>query len=56
MRLFGKKDKKEKKAAESAALQAEYERLDALPLPDLATEVMERGFGSGGPGEKLEIR
>lgn len=51
--LFGNK---EKKAAQSAALQAEYERLGALPLPELATEVMERGFGPGGPGGQLEIK
>lgn len=32
------------------ATQAEYERLDALPLAFLAAEVMVRGFGPGGPG------
>jgi hypothetical protein len=33
-----------------SAMQAEYERLYAMPLPDLAAEVMARGFGPGGPG------
>ena len=32
------------------AMQAEYERLYALSLPDLAAEVMARAFGPGGPG------
>jgi hypothetical protein len=32
------------------AAQAEYQRLYALPLPDLATEVMQKAFGPGGPG------
>lgn len=32
------------------AMQAEYERLDALPLAGLAAEVMIKGFGPGGPG------
>lgn len=32
------------------AMQAEYERLYAMPLPDLAAEVMARAFGPGGPG------
>ena len=31
-------------------MQAEYERLYPLPLPDLAAEVMTRTFGPGGPG------
>jgi hypothetical protein len=30
------------------AMQAEYERLYAMSLPDLAAEVMARAFGSGG--------
>jgi hypothetical protein len=47
---------KEKKAAESAALQAEFERVDAMSRPDFAAEVMARGFGPGGPGEKTEIK
>jgi hypothetical protein len=33
-----------------AAMQAEYERLNAMPLADLATEVMARAFGPQDPG------
>jgi hypothetical protein len=33
-----------------AAMQAETARLGALPLEELAIEVMIRGFGPGGPG------
>ena len=33
-----------------SAMQAEYERLYPIPLPDLAAEVMARGFGPGGRG------
>ena len=33
-----------------AAMQAEIERLDRLPLNRLAAEVMIKGFGPGGPG------
>lgn len=32
------------------AAQAEFQRLYALPLADLAAEVMQRAFGPGGPG------
>ncbi len=32
------------------ATQAEFERLSALALIDLATEVMTKGFGPGSPG------
>jgi hypothetical protein len=39
------------KAAQEAAAQAEFERLSALPRPELAVEVM-RAFGPGGPGGK----
>ena len=53
MGLFGSK---EKKAAESAALLAEFERVDAMSQSDFAAEVMARGFGAGGPGEKTEIK
>jgi hypothetical protein len=31
-------------------MQAEFERLNALPLIELAVEVMTKGFGPGGPG------
>ena len=53
MGLFGNK---EEKAAASAALRAEFERVDALPAPVFATEDMTRGFGAGGPGESTEIK
>jgi hypothetical protein len=33
-----------------SAMQAEYERLYPMPLPDLAAEIMARAFGPGGPG------
>ena len=33
-----------------AAVNAEIDRLGALPLPELAAELMVRGFGPGGPG------
>jgi hypothetical protein len=39
------------KAAQEAAAQAEFERLSALPRPELAVEVM-RVFGPDGPGGK----
>lgn len=51
--LFGHKqqDQAEDAAAGgSSALTQEIERLDALPLPALAAEVMARGFGPGAPG------
>jgi hypothetical protein len=47
MPLFGSDDKKE---AREAALRAEVERLAALPLPELAAEIMVKGYGPGGPG------
>jgi hypothetical protein len=34
--------------ADKDALQAEVDRLDSLPLPELAAEVMTKGFGPGG--------
>jgi hypothetical protein len=40
----------EKRQAGVAALQTEVDRLSALSLTDLASEVMTRVFGSGGPG------
>jgi hypothetical protein len=45
--LFGHKDDED---AGSAALQTEVDRIDSLSLPALATEVMTKGFGPGGPG------
>lgn len=48
--MFGGREEKarEGQAAHAAAL-AEVERLEALPLSQLAAEVMTRGFGPGGP-------
>lgn len=53
--LFGHKDEeqqdKQKKIEEwRQAMQAEIERLNSLPLVELAAEVMVKGFGPGGPG------
>jgi hypothetical protein len=48
MSLFGSKE--EDKVDKSAALQVAIDRLDALPMSKLATEVMTKGFGPGGPG------
>jgi hypothetical protein len=38
-----------KRQAESDALHAEVERLGTLSLQQLAVEVMQKGFGPGGP-------
>jgi hypothetical protein len=50
--MFGNKDKRgaagDAKGAADAALRAEVERLEALPMARLAAEVMARGFGPGG--------
>ncbi len=49
--LFGHKDDSQQQASPgSDALQAEVQRLESLPLPQLAAEVMRNGFGPGGPG------
>ncbi len=51
--MFGKKDQDEsaqQPGQGSAALQAEVARLEALPLAEVAVEVMTKGFGSGGRG------
>ena len=52
MSPFGHKDddKREMLAQWRVATQAEFERLNALPMMELATEVMIRGFGPGSPG------
>jgi hypothetical protein len=48
---FGHKDDdKQEMLAQWRVAQAEFERLNALPMIELATEVMIRGFGSGSPG------
>ena len=41
---------KEEDQAAIAAMQAEIDRVTALPLPRLAAEVMSKGFGPDGPG------
>jgi hypothetical protein len=51
MALFGKGAEK---SAEADALEAEIERLDQLPLPSLAAEVMGKAFGPGAEWEDLE--
>jgi hypothetical protein len=50
--MFGNKDKRaaasDAKEAANAAFRAEVERLEALPMTQLAAEVMVKGFGPGG--------
>jgi hypothetical protein len=50
--MFGNKDKRaaasDAKEAANAALRTEVERLEALPMAQLAAEVMIKGFGPGG--------
>src|SRR5205809_7524181 len=50
--IFGHKDEENDERFEQwrRATQAEFERLNALSLADLATEVMTKGFGPDGPG------
>jgi hypothetical protein len=43
-------DKQQRTEQWRLAMQAELSRLSALPVEELATEVMMRGFGPGGPG------
>jgi hypothetical protein len=43
-------DKQERTEQWRFAMQAELARLNALPVEELAIEVMIRGFGPGGPG------
>jgi hypothetical protein len=50
MALFGK----DGRSAQTGELEAEIERLDRLPLPALAGEVMGRGFGPGAEWEDPE--
>ena len=47
MPLFGSNEEKQ---ARDAEVRAEIEHLGALPLPQLAQEVMVRVYGSDGPG------
>jgi hypothetical protein len=51
MALFGSRGDR---SAETAELEAEIERLDQLPLPALATEVMAKAFGPGAAWEDPE--
>jgi hypothetical protein len=51
MALFGSRGDL---GAEAAELEAEIERLDQLPLPALAAEVMARAFGPGAEWEDPE--
>jgi hypothetical protein len=48
--LFGRKDHEDGTAQGIEVLQAEFDRLNALPIRQLAAEVLVRGFGPGGPG------
>ena len=48
--LFGHHEDDDEQAQNLAALQAEVQRLDSLSLEQLASEVMHKGFGPGGPG------
>lgn len=51
MALFGSRADR---SAEADALEAEIERLDQLPLPTLAAEVMGKAFGPGAEWEDPE--
>jgi hypothetical protein len=51
MALFGGKDER---SAEDDALEAEIERLDLLPVPELAAAVMAKAFGPGSEWEDPE--
>ena len=50
--MFGHDNDDKQQRAEQwrHAMQAELSRLSALPVEELAVEVMIRGFGPGGPG------
>jgi hypothetical protein len=48
--LFGHKDDGASEASATSGACEEIARLEALPLPRLAAEVMDKGFGPGGPG------
>lgn len=51
MALFGGR---EERSAGADALEGEIERLDRLPLPELAAEVMAKAFGPGAEWEDPE--
>ena len=50
--LFGNKETDSPATGQDAggALPAEFARISSLSLPQLASEVMTKGFGPGGPG------
>jgi hypothetical protein len=48
--LFGHKDETGDEQPDAGALGSEVDRLDSLTLAELAVEVMNKGFGPGGPG------
>ncbi len=49
--MFGSKEDKERdKQGATAAVVSEADRLEALPMIELAAEVMKAAFGPGGPG------
>lgn len=53
--MFGRKDQQKPDKQEGIeqwrrAMQMEFERLNSLPMMELAAEVMVKGFGPGGPG------
>jgi hypothetical protein len=48
--LFGHHDDATDQSQDLAALQTEVARLESLSLPQLAAQVMTKGFGPGGPG------
>jgi hypothetical protein len=52
--MFGKK--KEQDLADQAAVQEDFQRLQALPIEQVAAEVMTRTFGPSGPAVDGEIR
>jgi hypothetical protein len=52
--MFGKK--KDQDLADEAAVQKDFQRLRALPIEQVATEVMTRTFGPSGPAVDGEIR
>jgi hypothetical protein len=52
--MFGKK--KDQDLADEAAVEDDFQRLQALPIEQVATEVMTRTFGPSGPAVDGEIR
>lgn len=50
--MFNRKDEDKQELADQwrQTMRAEYDRLAGLSLTDLASEVMVKGFGPGGPG------